>query len=460
MSAHYSDEHNIWTITTSNGESSTCRYFLAATGPLSLPRDPPFAGLKSYKGKWYQAATWPKETVNLRGKRIAVVGTGATGVQIIPKLAVIAKELTVYQRTPNYVLPGRNYTIDENDAESIRTNYDDTWTRASAHTFGLAMDATGYTVKGTQDNDKIRQILDSGWECGGFHFQFETFDDIFTDQQSNDVVSDYLRNKIHAIVGDQKKADLLTPTYPFLSKRPPCGHFYYETYNRPNVELVSIKYDTIDLYENGIRTASGHEKEFDVIIFALGFDAGTGALSEMDVRGSQGVVLGDAWAKGVETFAGVLVPNFPNMFTVCGPHIPFGNMPIILEIQVNWIGKTIRHMEENKLAKIEIDKSVVDAWSSHLDEAFRATLFAESAKASGAWFVGANIPGKVSAPLFYFGGVPTWTSWLENEIKNGWSSMKFTPSAVTDTSLAEDESNQLGSDSFTTSTATEVSPVA
>lgn len=413
---------------------------------MSVAKEPPFAGLKSYTGKWYQTSNWPADEVDLKGKRIAVVGTGATGVQIIPKLALVAGELTVFQRTPNYVLPGRNYAIDEYEATSIKKSYDDTWNYASTHPYGLAMRASGKTVKGVADVDKIRQVLDAGWECGGFHFQFETFDDLFTNQESNDVASEYIRDKIGAIVKDPGVGQLLTPKYPFLSKRPPCGHFYYEAYNRPNVKLVDISRDNIVLYENGIRASSGAEHEFDIIIFALGFDAATGALSEMDVKGSHGKSLGDTWAKNVETFAGVLVPEFPNMFVVCGPHVPFGNMPVVLDIEASWIGKTIRHMEENKLAKIEVSEAAVHAWSCHLDEEFKATLFAESAKASGAWFVGANIPGKASAPLFYFGGIPRWVTWLDNQSETAWAGMNFYPPAVTDVAgknSSDQESNRI-----------------
>lgn len=449
--AHYNDDDNIWTITAANGRSATCRYFLPATGPLSIAKDPPFAGLNKYKGEWYQSSSWPSHQVEFAGKRVAVIGTGATGVQIIPKIAPVVKHLTVFQRTPNYVLPGRNYNIDEHQAGDIKHAYANTMRHAREHPFGLAMNPSGQTAKGVADADKIRQILDAGWECGGFHFQFETFDDLFTDMESNSVASEYLRQKIRAVVKDPKTAEVLCPKYPFLSKRPPCGHFYYESFNRPNVELVDISQDEIDLFENGIRTSSGTEHEFDLIIFALGFDAATGALSEMDVRGTQNKSLGECWARRLETFAGTLVPGFPNMFTVCGPHIPFGNMPVVLEIEVNWIGKTIQYMEENQLAKIEVGEKSVDAWSAHLEEAFKATLFAESAKKSRSWFVGANIPGKPDNVLFYFGGVPSWSAWLENEAKTAWSSMDFSPAASVDT--AEESTSQQVSHSITHSAA-------
>jgi cyclohexanone monooxygenase len=432
VAAHYSDSENIWTITTATGLSKTCRYFLAASGPLSIAKTPPFPGLKSYTGEWYQTSSWPTQNVDFRGKRVAIIGTGATGVQIIPKLAHVAKELTVFQRTPNYVLPGRNYTIDEDQATEIKQDYDATWSRASTHPFGLAMSASGKTIKNVADANEVKQLLDAGWECGGFHFQFETLDDLFSNQESNDIASEYIRQKISAIVQNPDTAKILTPKYPFLSKRPPCGHFYYEAYNRPNVKLVDISRDDIDLFEKGVRTSLGTEYEFDIIIFALGFDAATGALSEIDVKGSQDKSLKDCWGKKLETFAGVLVPGFPNMFLVCGPHCPFGNMPVVLEIAVDWIGKTIRYMEGKKLAKIDVTEAAVDAWSSHLDAEFRATLFAESAKNAHAWFVGANIPGKAINVLFYFGGVPTWTAWLEKETKTAWASMDFPHLAGTD----------------------------
>lgn len=373
------------------------------------------------------------QSVDFHGKKVAVVGTGATGVQIVPKLAAAVKELTVFQRTPNYVLPGRNYTIDQYQANDIKQNYDATWKRASAHPFGLAMTASGKTFKDVADPSEVRKALDYGWETGGFHFQFETVDDLFTNQEANDAASQYLRDKIHAIVQDPNTAEKLCPKYPFLSKRPPCGHFYYETYNRPNVKLVDISHDDITLYEKGIRTNSGTEHEFDIIIFALGFDAATGALSEMDVEGSQGKSLRHCWESKLETFAGVLVPGFPNMFPVCGPHVPFGNMPVVLDIEVNWISKTLSYMEKNQLAKINVSQKAVDAWSAHLHQAFNNTLFAESAKKAGAWFVGANIPGKAHDVLFYFGGVDTWKTWLDDESKTAWANMTFSPNQPTAT---------------------------
>ncbi|KAL8720656.1 MAG: hypothetical protein Q9225_002526 [Loekoesia sp. 1 TL-2023] len=443
-SASYSDSENIWTITTANGLSTTCRYFLSATGALSIPRDPTFAGLKSYTGEWYQASNWPVHKVDFHGKRIAIVGTGSTGVHLIPKLAPVAKELTVFQRTPNYVLPGRNYIIDEYQAVDIKNNHDATWELAKMNLAGNACKPSGRTVKGVGDADKIRQIFDYGWERGIFNFQMETFDDIFMDPESNEQTAEYIRQKIRAIVQDPEKAELLCPKYPFGAKRPPSGHFYYETFNRPNVKLVDISRDDIELYEKGIRISSGAENEFDMIIFALGFDTGTGALNEMEIRGSQGRSLREYWTERLGTFAGVLVSGFPNMFIVCGPHMIAGTQPVMLEIAVNWIGKTIRHMEKNNLAKINVTEKAVDAWSCHIDEVWNSVLISKPAEENRSWYVGTNIPGKPAKIMFYFGGVQNWKSWLDNEIDTAWTSMEFTPLAVTDkvgeTPLGQDTS--------------------
>lgn len=425
-SAHFHDETGLWRITTNSGVSVTCRYFLPATGPLTVAKKLPFSGLDSFKGQVYEAATWPKENVDLHGKRVAVVGTGATGVQIIPKIASATSQLTVFQRTANYVLPGRNYAIDDIQARDIRKKFDATWEYANGHPYGLAMVPSGKTLKDFSNPDELRQVLDAGWESGGFHFQFETLDDISLSMDSNKVASNYVREKIRAIVKKPETAELLCPKHPIGSKRPPCGHFYYEAFNKPNVNLVDISQDSLSIYENGIRLGSGAKHEFDIIIFALGFDAATGALTDMDIRGSEGRSLTELWASRLETYAGVLVPGFPNMFSICGPHVPFGNMPVVSSFQVGWIGKTLVHMEKNQIAKIEATPAAVENWLQHVQTVFEMTLYAQTAKDAGAWFVGANIPGKASNVLFYFGGLNKWVEWLNKESDDGWPSAKFT----------------------------------
>lgn len=430
-SAHYSDCQGTWTIATANGVSTTCRYFLPATGILSVPKALDFPGLQSYTGEWYQASTWPEHKVDVQGKRVAVVGTGSTGVQLIPKLAPATQELTVFQRTPNYVLPGRNYSIDEYQVVDIKKNHDATWDKASRNLAGHACKASGRTLKKT-DPDQIRQVFDDGWERGCFNFQMETFDDIFMDPESNEQCAEFIRQKIRAIVKDPTKAETLCPKYPFGAKRPPCGHHYFETFNRPNVKLVDVSRDEIEIFENGIRTGSSAEFEFDMIIFAVGFDAGTGALNQMKITGSHGKSLKKHWSDRLSTFAGVLVDGFPNMFIVCGPHMPAGNQPVMLDIAMNWIGKTIDHMEKSQLATINVTEKAVDAWTDHADGLWNSVWISKPATEHRSWFVGTNIPGKPAKIMFYFGGVQGWKSWLDRELNTAWYSMEFTACTVTD----------------------------
>lgn len=429
VAAHYNQEQRIWTIVTANGSETTCRYFLPATGILSVPKTPNFPGQASYTGELYQPSKWPAHRVEFQGKRIAVIGTGSTGVHIIPKLSHVAKELTVFQRTPNYVLPGRDRSIDEYEAAEIKRNFDEVWETASQNLAGHALKPSGRTLKGSETS-QIKQVLDSGWEKGGFNFQLETFDDIFMDPKSNEVVAEYLRQKICAIVQDQDTAKLLCPNYPLGSKRPPAGHHYYEAFNRPNVKLVDVSQQGIEIYTQGIRTSSGAEYEFDMIILAVGFDAGTGALNQIDITGTNGVSLRESWNEKLETFAGVLVPDFPNMFIVCGPHMPAGNQPTFLEPVMKWIGKTIHHMEANEFAAVNVSKQAAQIWSDHAEELWNSVFISKPAADHRSWFVGTNIPGKPAKIMFYFGGLPALRSLLEDEAEKGWANMEFAPNTI------------------------------
>ncbi|KAL8857423.1 MAG: hypothetical protein Q9178_006050 [Gyalolechia marmorata] len=220
VAARYSDREKVWTITTVDGLTTTCRYFLPATGILSIPREPNFPGLKSYTGEWYQASKWPAHKVHFHGKRIAIVGTGSAGVHLIPKLAPVGKKLTVFQRSPNYVLSGRNHAIDGYQAVDIKKNHYMTWELATMNLAGHACKASGKTVKGVTGPVKIRRIFDRGWARGCFKFQMETFDDIFMDPESNEQAADFIRQKIRAIAQDPGKAELLCPKYRFGAKRP------------------------------------------------------------------------------------------------------------------------------------------------------------------------------------------------------------------------------------------------
>ncbi|KIW28895.1 uncharacterized protein PV07_04750 [Cladophialophora immunda] len=423
--AHWDESKNVWKVTTSKGDTYTCTFLITATGPLATPLKPPFPGLESFKGEWYQTGLWPKHKVDFAGKRVAVVGTGATAVQVIPIVAHNAKTLTVFQRTPNYVLPARNHPLTEDQQVALRREYEEVVKRARAQSFG--MDFVDATLKSTDlaTEADVHRVLDFGWEIGGFRFIFETFADMLTNPKCNDMAAEFVRNKIRSIVKDKETAELLCPHYTILSKRPPLGHFYYETFNRDNVELVDVKDDPIqEITPTGLRTGK-KEFEFDMIIFAVGFDAITGTLAQIDLRGSQHQLLAEQLDKDMATAYGITTPGFPNLFMVSGPQAPFANIPVIIDNTVDWIGKTLSFMRSNGYGRVDTKEDYAKTWSEQVDAAFNATVLPEGAKETRSWYIGANLEGKTVRPLFWFGGVAPYFAHCEREITEGYPGFEF-----------------------------------
>lgn len=386
-----------------------------------MPKLPDFPGVETFTGETYFAPRWPKHAVDLSGKRVAIIGAAATAVQILPIVAHTAAHVGFFQRTPNYVLPGRNYTIDRHEDQAIKAQYDAIRDQTRSHAFGLPMVHSGRTYDSVSDEERQR-VFEAGWEAGGFHFCFETFDDILTDMRSNDAASEFVRNKIRAIVKDPQVAEKLCPRYPIFSKRPPSGHFFYEAFNRPNVELVDIAEDPIiEVTAKGIRTGS-REHEYDVIIFAIGFDAVTGPLMAIDLRGRGGVTIQSKWAEGPRTHLGIMVDEFPNLFMIMGPQSPFGNIPTIIEAAVDWVGAALDWAQERGIAQSEPRREAAEAWSRYLKAIYDMTMLSSGIEAR-AWFLGANIEGKAVAPLLHFGGVSTYIGDLRKEIESGFAGL-------------------------------------
>jgi cyclohexanone monooxygenase len=291
-SAVFDEANDVWNVTTEAGEWCVCRCLVSACGLLSAAHEPPFPGLGDFSGEWFLTARWPHEAVDFTGKRVAVVGTGASGIQLIPIVAETASALTVFQRTANYVLPARNYVLRDARRQAIKANYDQVWAQVSRQAMGMPRDPANRVVAEVTPEEHQR-ILAAGWEEGGFRYFLETFDDIFLDPKSNEVASAFVRDKIRTIVRDLDTAERLCPRedHPLGAKRPPWGHFYYETYNRGHVELVDVSGNAVeDVTPGGVRLADGTVYEADIIVFAMGFDAMTGALSSMDIRGGAGRV--------------------------------------------------------------------------------------------------------------------------------------------------------------------------
>ena len=427
--ARRDEEKNLWRVTTSKGETYTCTFLITATGPLATPLKPTFPGLDTYKGEWYQTGLWPKEKVSFTGKRVAVIGTGATAVQVIPVVAHNAKSLTVFQRTPNYVLPSRNHPLTEDQQTEIKRDYQKVFKRARQETFG--MDWVDATRKMTDvDEAEFQRILEFGWESGGFRFIFETFGDMLTNKACNDAAGAFIRNKIRSIVKDPKTAELLSPKYALLSKRPPLGHFYYEAFNRDNVSLVDVNTDPIEeITPTGIRTKTTTH-EFDMIIFAIGFDAITGTLSKIDLRNSTNDLLIDKLNAKMETGYGITVPTFPNLFMISGPQAPFANIPIIIDNTAHWIGQTISYMKSHHHATIDTLPKAAENWAQQVNMVFQATILPEGAKETRSWYIGANVKGKRVEPMFYFGGVGNYFGACQKEIADGFPGYEFDKSVA------------------------------
>jgi cation diffusion facilitator CzcD-associated flavoprotein CzcO len=257
----------VWVTQTDHGETLRCRYLISAAGALSKPYLPDFPGLDAFAGEWYQTGFWPKHDIDFTGKRVAVVGTGASGVQVVPVVALSAAHVTVFQRTPNYVLPARNRPLDEAEQQAIRTDYDNIWDRARQQFYAMDLPMCENGAADFSPEDQQRE-LERAWEIGGFRFLFNTFNDVWLDGTANEIASEFIRSKIRAIVKDPATAELLCPKYPLAAKRPPCGHGYYEAYNRDNVSLVDVSENPItEILPTGLRTAT-EVYEADIIIFA------------------------------------------------------------------------------------------------------------------------------------------------------------------------------------------------
>jgi cyclohexanone monooxygenase len=414
-------DSSAWHIETDTGHRLTCRYLITAVGGLSHAYEPPLPGADTFRGERYLTARWPKEEVDFAGKRVAVIGTGSSGVQIIPQAAQTARTLTVFQRTANYVVPARNCPLDGTHRAAIKADYPAIWEQVRAQVFNMPMTTAG-RVFADLDDEGRRRVLERGWETGGFRFLFETFDDMQTNQECNDAASEFVRDKIRSIVQDPQTAELLCPkNHPLGSKRPPLGHYYYETYNRSNVSLVDVSDNAIEaVTERGLRLADGTEHELDMIIFATGFDAGTGALTAIDIRGRDGRSLAEVWEPGAKTHLGVAISGFPNLFMLGGPGAPFGNFPPTTEFGIGWIADAIEYMHEHGIEVMEATPEAMDAWLNKLQAIIDATVLGQG-EAVRTWFLGANVPGKAHVPLFYLGGAPAYCDELRDSAAHEYS---------------------------------------
>ena len=403
--AHLDESSGRWTVRTDRGDELSARFVVMATGCLSSTNTPEFPGLDSFAGPVLHTGRWPHEGVDLAGRRVGVIGTGSSAIQSIPIIAEVAAELVVFQRTANYSVPAHNAPLDPQVEAEIKAGYADlrAQNRSMPAGFGARSPRHDRSVFDVEA-DEVRRELEARWARGGLGF-LGGFNDLLLRTDANEIAADFVREKIHEIVHDPAVADLLSPTNVIGCKRLCVDTGYYETFNRDHVRLVDVGSTPIEaITPRGVRV-DGVEHEVDVLVLATGFDAMTGTLLRIDLRGVGGLTLRDAWADGPRTYLGLGVAGFPNLFTITGPGSPsvLTNMITSIEQHVEWITDCIAWLDAHGHRHIEADPAAVDAWVDHVNGIAGMTLL----PTCNSWYLGANVPGKprVFMPLL---GFPTY----------------------------------------------------
>jgi cyclohexanone monooxygenase len=392
-----------WAVLAAGGLSVLARYVVTAVGALSAANIPEFAGAQTFAGEQYSTSRWPQAPVSFAGQRVGLIGTGSSGVQVLPEIAKEAGEVTVFQRTAQFVTPAQGGPLDPRLVALWKANYQEIRRRTKTTPGGIPIPEPHQSAFELSVRERAA-VCEEAWRRGGIWFLGGTFSDVMTSSEANQVVADFVRAKIDQIIDDPHVADKLKPTtYPWGTKRVPIGTGYYETFNRSNVRLVDLRADPIEaITPAGIRTRSA-EHGLDVIVYATGFDALTGALTALNIRGRGGAPLTRAWAQGPRTYLGLMIPDFPNLFTITGPGSPgvVTNVPVAIEQHVEWIADALRHLRERGFATIEATRDAAARWTRHVQDVANETLY----PTADSWYMGANIPGKPRMFLPYIGGL-------------------------------------------------------
>jgi cyclohexanone monooxygenase len=401
--AEFDESANIWSVTTSDGKTVTAKHVVLATGCLSNAKMPDIKGLGDFKGKVYHTGHWPHEPVDFTGQRVGVIGTGSSGIQSVPVIAGQASHLTVFQRTANFSIPARNAALTPEERDSFRSNYPEIRRIAREQMRnGIVQEVPDRGALDDGENER-RARFEARWSKGGLTFM-GVYNNLAFDQAANDTAADFVRGKIAEIVEDPHTAKLLQPNdHPIGSKRICIDTDYFATFNRPNVTLVDIKSDPIqEILPHAVRTST-REIEVDALVLATGFDAMTGSVAKIDIRGRNGQTLNQKWAEGPRTYLGLMSAGFPNLFIITGPGSPsvLSNMIVSIEQHVEWISDCIAWMRDRGLDTMEAKQDAEDKWVAHVNEVAHTTLYPQA----NSWYMGANIPGKPQIFMPYIGGV-------------------------------------------------------
>jgi len=420
--AHYDETAHRWTVETDQGDRVSAQFCIMATGCLSASRIPDIAGLEDFTGEHYHTGAWPHEGVDFTGQRVAVIGTGSSGVQSIPVIAGQAEQLFVFQRTPNFSLPALNRPVDRDYTQYWKDRFMEERKRARATNSGAFMAANPQSALDVDPEERLR-TFEHRWEKGGFAF-VTSYNDVLSKLEANRLAAEFVRDKIRKTVKDPKVADLLAPTnHPIGTKRLCLDTDYYETYNLPHVTLIDIANTPIErITPDGVRVG-GRDYAVDSIVFATGFDAMTGALLRIDIRGRGGLTLKEKWEAGPRTYLGLGVSGFPNLFTITGPGSPsvLVNVIIAVEQHSDWIMDCIDHMRAKGLDVIEAETDAEDRWVEHVNEKADETLY----PLANSWYVGANIPGKPRVFMPYVGGFANYDRICKEVVADGYRGFRF-----------------------------------
>ena len=423
-SAHYDTDGQIWTIIDSDGTRYRTRFMITAIGLLSAPTMPRFEGIDEFQGPWCHTGLWPKAGIEFHGKRVAVIGTGASGVQAIQEIAKTAGHLTVFQRRPNWCTPLHNRPISKEEMADIRAGYPELFQlcRETSACFIHNIDPRG-TFEVTEEERLA--FWEERYAGQGFGIWQGNFRDMLTDREANRLMSNFVADKIRQRVKDPKIAEMLIPKdHGFGTRRVPQETHYYEVYNRPNVQLVSMLDEPIErITRTGVQT-SAQNYEFDIIVYATGFDAVTGSFDRIDIRGASGQRLKDKWTGGPKTFVGVTVDGFPNMFMIMGPHAALGNNPRSIEYNVEWIRDLIGYMNDRGLTVSEARPESVDEWHAFVEEKADGLL----ANEIDSWMTGVNmnVVGKQIRTLVrYSGTAPEYRAKCDDVAAGGYQELFF-----------------------------------
>jgi len=418
VAAQWDDASSLWQITTDAGTEISCRWFVMATGCLSVPKVLDIDGADRFLGDIYFTSRWPHEGVDLTGKRVGVVGTGSSGIQSIPLMAKQASEMVVFQRTPNFSIPAKNGPAPHDRLAQIAADRE-------SYRHAAKWSAGGVPIEPTTDSaaslapEEHRRRFEEAYAAGELFSILGIFADQMTSRATNDIVAEMLREKIRSIVDDAETAEMLCPKdYPFGTKRPCLDTGYYETFNLPHVRLVDLhKHPIATVTETGIDTVD-ESFEFDVIVYATGFDAMTGAIVSVDITGRDGVTLKDKWAHGATTYLGLTTTGFPNLFMVTGPGSPsvLSNMTVSIEQHIDWVADQLETLRANGFTRIEPTDTAETGWVQHVNDCADITLF----PTANSWYMGANVPGKPRVFLPYIGGVDGYRAVCDEVVERGY----------------------------------------